>query len=86
MELGCAWVTEKARFLFDNAIDIQQVLNLVFHVACRGVYKPVRSKSSRFVASLSAFVASGVFHEWLLSGKILTFHQKGRFFKSQILH
>lgn len=33
----------------------------------RGVYKPVRSKFSRFTASMSTFIASGVFHEWLLS-------------------
>lgn len=42
----------------------------------RGVYKPVRSlsqpfpKYSRFTASMAAFIASGVFHEWLLSGEL----------------
>jgi len=42
--------------------------NLVVHgLLKRGVYKPVRSKFSRFTASMSAFIASGIFHEWLLS-------------------
>ena len=75
MELGSARVVEEVRFkllwlgyfLFPehivNRISIQQL----FHH--RGVYKPVRSKFSRFTASMSTFIASGVFHEWLLSGE-----------------
>lgn len=51
--------------------------NMVVHgLLKRGVYKPLRSlshstipKYSRFTASMAAFVASGVFHEWLLSGE-----------------
>ncbi|KAL3783746.1 hypothetical protein HJC23_004865 [Cyclotella cryptica] len=42
--------------------------NMVVHgMLKRGVYKPVRSKHSRLVASTATFVASGMFHEWLLS-------------------
>jgi len=42
--------------------------NLVIHgILKRGVYKPVRTRYSRWAASLAAFVASGIFHEWLLS-------------------
>ncbi len=33
----------------------------------RGVYKPVRTKYSRLAAATAAFLASGFFHEWLLS-------------------
>jgi hypothetical protein len=32
----------------------------------RGVYKPVRTKYSKFAAATAAFLASGFFHEWLL--------------------
>lgn len=42
--------------------------NLVVHgILKRGVYKPVRTKYSRLAASTATFVASGLFHEWLLS-------------------
>lgn len=42
--------------------------NLVVHgMLKRGVYKPVRAKYSRFAASVTSFIASGLFHEWLLS-------------------
>jgi hypothetical protein len=45
--------------------------NLVVHgILKRGVYKPVRSKHSRRVASIATFIASGLFHEWLLSGEL----------------
>eukprot|EP01082_Thalassiosira_pseudonana_P012475 g11148.t1 g11148 contig5:209700-211461(+) len=41
---------------------------LVHGILKRGVYKPMRSHNfSRLVASTAAFIASGVFHEWLLS-------------------
>lgn len=44
--------------------------NMTIHgLLKRGVYKPVRTKYSRLVASTSAFLASGIFHEWLLSSK-----------------
>merc|ERR1712176_1327071 len=39
---------------------------LVHSVMKRGLYKPVRSVSSAAVASLAVFVASGLFHEWLV--------------------
>ena len=32
----------------------------------RGVYKPVRTKYSRLAASTATFIASGLFHEWIL--------------------
>jgi len=32
----------------------------------RGVYKPVRKYSSYIIASIAAFLASGLFHEWVL--------------------
>lgn len=42
--------------------------NLVVHgILKRGVYKPVRTKFSRLAASTATFLASGFFHEWLLS-------------------
>jgi len=42
--------------------------NLVVHgFLKRGVYKPVRTKYSRLAAATAAFLASGFFHEWLLS-------------------
>jgi len=42
--------------------------NLVVHgMLKRGVYKPVRTKYSRLAAATAAFLASGFFHEWLLS-------------------
>ena len=41
--------------------------NLVVHgFLKRGVYKPVRTKYSKFAAATAAFLASGFFHEWLL--------------------
>lgn len=43
---------------------------LVHGILKRGVYKPMRSHNfSRLVASTAAFIASGVFHEWLLSSE-----------------
>lgn len=42
--------------------------NLVVHgILKRGVYKPVRTKFSRSAATIATFMASGFFHEWLLS-------------------
>lgn len=42
--------------------------NMVIHgLLKRGVYKPIRTKYSRGVASIAAFLASGFFHEWLLA-------------------
>uniref|UniRef100_A0A7S1FN76 Wax synthase domain-containing protein n=3 Tax=Corethron hystrix TaxID=216773 RepID=A0A7S1FN76_9STRA len=47
-----------------------QKWNLVIHENLkRGVYKPVRKRFSRNVAMVSSFVASGIFHEWILLGK-----------------
>jgi hypothetical protein len=44
--------------------------NLVVHgVLKRGVFKPVYSVSSKFVATLATFLASGLFHEYILIGK-----------------
>lgn len=37
----------------------------------RGVYKPVRTFSSALVASLTVFVASGLFHEWLVHAVLI---------------
>jgi len=39
---------------------------LVHSVMKRGVYKPIRKYSSSLLASLGVFVASGLFHEWLV--------------------
>lgn len=39
---------------------------LVHGVLKRGVYKPVRKYGSALAASLAAFVASGLFHEWIV--------------------
>ena len=44
---------------------------LVHSVMKRGVYKPVRKYSSAVVASLAVFVASGLFHEWLVHAVIV---------------
>lgn len=43
--------------------------NLTIHgILKRGVYKPVRAcNGSQLMASTAAFVASGLFHEWMLS-------------------
>jgi Membrane bound O-acyl transferase family len=42
--------------------------NLVVHgFLKRGVYKPVRTKYSKMAAATATFLASGFFHEWLLS-------------------
>ena len=40
---------------------------LVHGVLKRGVYKPVRRHGSASMASLAAFVASALFHEWIVS-------------------
>lgn len=41
--------------------------NVLIHLALkRGVYKPVRKYASALIASLAVFVASGLFHEWLV--------------------
>eukprot|EP00986_Skeletonema_menzelii_P009943 scaffold4644_cov145-Skeletonema_menzelii.AAC.4 len=41
--------------------------NLLVHVVLkRGVYKPVRTYASALIASLAVFVASGLFHEWMV--------------------
>ena len=46
--------------------------NLTVHgILKRGVYKPVRTRFSRFIASAATFMASGLFHEWLLSSEYL---------------
>jgi hypothetical protein len=43
---------------------------MVHSLLKRGVFKPVMKVcSSKFVASFAAFVASGLFHEWLLMSK-----------------
>ena len=39
---------------------------LVHRVLKGGVYKPVRKHSSAIMAILASFIASGLFHEWLL--------------------
>lgn len=39
---------------------------LVHALLKRSVYKPVRKFSSSVIASLAVFVASGLFHEWLV--------------------
>jgi len=45
---------------------------LVHSVMKRGVYKPVRKyTSSGILASLAVFVASGLFHEWLVHAVLL---------------
>mmetsp|Transcript_23540 Transcript_23540/g.49700 ORF Transcript_23540/g.49700 Transcript_23540/m.49700 type:complete len:461 (-) Transcript_23540:21-1403(-) len=42
--------------------------NLVVHgLLKRGVYKPVRTRFSRMTASTATFIASGIFHEWILA-------------------
>ena len=42
--------------------------NLVVHRVLKGgVFKPVRKYFSRTTAMIAAFLASGVFHEWLLN-------------------
>ena len=41
--------------------------NLLIHKVLKGgVYKPVRKHSSAITAMIASFVASGIFHEWLL--------------------
>ena len=39
----------------------------------------MRSKYSRHMASLATFIASGLFHEWLLSGKMKTIFKTQKF-------
>ena len=44
-----------------------QKWNLVLHeILKRGVYRPVWQRFSRNVAMVFSFVASGIFHEWIL--------------------
>lgn len=46
--------------------------NLLVHVVLkRGVYKPVRTYASALIASLAVFVASGLFHEWMVHAVFL---------------
>lgn len=46
--------------------------NVLVHVVLkRGVYKPVRTYASALTASLAVFVASGLFHEWIIHGVFL---------------
>mmetsp|Transcript_19134 Transcript_19134/g.29178 ORF Transcript_19134/g.29178 Transcript_19134/m.29178 type:complete len:457 (+) Transcript_19134:127-1497(+) len=46
--------------------------NLLVHVVLkRGVYKPVRRYASALIASLAVFVASGLFHEWVVHAVFL---------------
>jgi len=54
-----------ARMMLDSPTPFHYTVHGVLK---RGVYKPVRAKYSRLAASTAAFFASGVFHEWLLSG------------------
>lgn len=45
--------------------------NLTVHgILKRGVYKPFRTRYSRLTASAATFMASGLFHEWLLSSEL----------------
>ena len=44
---------------------------LVHSVMKRGVYKPVRQYSNAVFASLAVFIASGLFHEWLVHAVFL---------------
>lgn len=46
--------------------------NVLVHVVLkRGVYKPVRTYASALIASLAVFVASGLFHEWMVHAVFL---------------
>jgi hypothetical protein len=46
--------------------------NVLVHVVLkRGVYKPVRKYASALIASLAVFLASGLFHEWMVHGIFL---------------
>lgn len=46
--------------------------NLIVHrVMKRGVYKPVRKYASPALASLLVFIASGLFHEWLVHAVVI---------------
>jgi hypothetical protein len=46
--------------------------NVLVHVVLkRGVYKPSRKYSSALIASLAVFIASGLFHEWLVHAVFL---------------
>jgi hypothetical protein len=40
---------------------------LVHRVLKGGVYKPIRKYNSATIACIAVFVASGAFHEWLLT-------------------
>lgn len=44
---------------------------LIHHVLKRGVYKPVRKYASALTASLAVFIASGLFHEWMVHAAFL---------------
>ena len=42
--------------------------NLIVHgVLKRGVYKPVRKHFTKLIAAIAVFLASGLFHEWVLA-------------------
>jgi len=46
--------------------------NVLVHVVLkRGVYKPARTYASALIASLAVFVASGLFHEWMVHAVFL---------------
>ncbi len=56
------------RYIFTNSNLKLIEQSLVVHgFLKRGVYKPVRTKYSKMAAAASTFLASGLFHEWLLS-------------------
>lgn len=51
--------------------------NVLIHgILKRGVYKPVRKYSSGAIALLAAFLASSLFHEWLIH-VVVMFHRTG---------
>lgn len=51
-----------------NSVMLALMLSLVFPYSQRGVYIPARKANlPKFVAVLATFLASSLFHEWILT-------------------
>lgn len=67
--------------------SLLSLISSVSYAILAGVYKPIRSKYSRFNASVATFIASGFFHEWLLSGEHFEyFEQRVKIFSLVSIH
>jgi len=74
-------------FIFQfHSVCLTIIFLEVHGVLKRGVHKPVRAKYSRLTATVATFFASGIFHEWVLSGVLTQTMRNDIYSMSLIAH